>query len=115
MSKPGDKGRGDSRPPLLAAQEWITQITTVVAEMVLPGLAGDWLDHRWGTKFLTLVGFALGLTVGIWHLIVMTRPKTAESGKDPKTGQVFGTDRPGSDRFGSDQPGSNEDVGKDQE
>jgi len=80
--------------------EWVSQITTVVAEMVLPGLAGTWLDHRWGTKFLTLVGFALGLTVGIWHLIAMTRPKSAGSGK----GQISG----------DDQTGNDQNVGKDQ-
>jgi len=67
---------GDSRPPLAVAMEWVSQITTVVAEMVLPGLAGHWLDHRWGTQFLALLGFALGLTIGIWHLIAMTRPRT---------------------------------------
>jgi len=79
---PGDKVTGDPRPPLAVAMEWVSQITTVVAEMVLPGLAGQWLDDRWGTGFLALVGFALGLTVGIWHLIAMTRPKTEKSGKD---------------------------------
>ena len=77
-----NKATGDPRPPLAVAVEWVSQITTVVAEMVLPGLAGQWLDNRWGTSFLTLVGFALGLTVGIWHLIVMTRPKTGGSDKD---------------------------------
>lgn len=71
MKKPS----GDERPPLAVAMEWVSQITTVVAEMVLPGLAGQWLDNRWGTGFLALVGFALGLTVGISHLIAMTRPK----------------------------------------
>lgn len=84
--------------------EWVSQITTVVAEMVLPGLAGQWLDHRWGTNFLTLVGFALGLTVGIWHLIAMTRPKTAGSGQDPQKDY----------RPGDDQPGKDHNVGKDQ-
>jgi hypothetical protein len=57
--------------------EWVSQITTVVAEMVVPGLAGQWLDKRWGTGFLTLLGFALGLSLGIWHLIAMTRPRGA--------------------------------------
>jgi hypothetical protein len=75
---------GESRPPLAVAMEWVSQITTVVAEMVLPGLAGQWLDDRWGTGFLALIGFALGLTVGIWHLIAMTRPKTGGTGKDQK-------------------------------
>jgi hypothetical protein len=70
---------GDPRPPLAVAMEWVSQITTVVAEMVLPGLAGEWLDDRWGSSYLALVGFALGLTVGIWHLITMTRPRSRNS------------------------------------
>jgi hypothetical protein len=56
--------------------EWVSQITTVVVEMVLPGVAGQWLDRRWGTKFLGLIGFGLGLTVGISHLLAMTRAKS---------------------------------------
>lgn len=74
---------GDRRPPLAVAMEWVSQITTVVAEMVLPGVAGQWLDQRWNTRFLALSGFALGLTVGIWHLIAMTKPRT---GKPPIAG-----------------------------
>lgn len=46
---------------------------TVMMEIVLPGLLGGWLDRRWGTKFLALVGFGLGLVCGIQHLLVMTR------------------------------------------
>src|SRR6266852_6376359 len=81
MTKPA----GDPRPPLAVAMEWVSQITTVVAEMVLPGLAGQWLDKRWGTRFLTLTGFALGVSVGIWHLVAMTRPRTA--GQQTKSSQ----------------------------
>jgi hypothetical protein len=57
------------------AMNWVSKITTVVLEMVLPGLAGLWLDSQWGTRFLTLVGFALGVPLGLWHLISMTRIK----------------------------------------
>ena len=53
--------------------EWVSRIMAVSIEMVVPGLAGQWLDARLGTKFLVLVGFALGLTLGIWHLLVMTK------------------------------------------
>lgn len=63
------------RPPLAVAMEWVSRIITVALEMVLPGLAGGWLDKRWGTGFLALVGFALGVSLGIWHLIVMTKPR----------------------------------------
>lgn len=63
----------DERPPMVVAFEWVARITTVALEMVLPGLAGSWLDGKFGTGFIALVGFALGITVGIWHLLVMTK------------------------------------------
>lgn len=52
--------------------EWVSRVTTVALEIVLPGLGGYWLDQRFGTGFLVIVGFALGLTVGLWHLLKMT-------------------------------------------
>lgn len=59
------------RPPLAIAVEWVAKITTVALEMVIPGVIGQWLDNRWGTQFLGFVGFALGLVVGMWHLLVL--------------------------------------------
>lgn len=61
-------------PPIAVAIEWVTKITTVALEMVLPGIFGSWLDNRLGTGFCTIVGFGLGMTVGMYHLIVLTRP-----------------------------------------
>jgi len=69
----------DDRPPLAEAMEWVSRITTVVLEMVLPGLAGQWLDQRWGTNFLALLGFAVGLPLGFWHLLIMTRKNHGDS------------------------------------
>ena len=60
------------RPPMVVAFEWVGKITGIGLEMVLPGILGHWLDERWGTGFLALVGFALGLTVAIWHLLRIT-------------------------------------------
>ncbi|MFT5526846.1 MAG: hypothetical protein ACI9HK_004826 [Pirellulaceae bacterium] len=54
---------------------WVSRITTVALEMVLPGLAGLWLDNQLGTQFISLLGFAVGVPLGIWHLIVMTKSK----------------------------------------
>lgn len=62
----------DQPHPVAEAMRWVSRITTVALEMVLPGLAGQWLDERLGTGFLGITGFALGLTTGIWHLMVMT-------------------------------------------
>lgn len=54
------------------AMEWVARITTVALEMVLPGLAGVWLDKQLATGVFALIGFGLGMVVGIWHLLVMT-------------------------------------------
>jgi hypothetical protein len=40
--------------------------------MFLPGVAGQYLDRRWGTSFLVLLGFALGLTLALVHLLAIT-------------------------------------------
>jgi hypothetical protein len=45
--------------------------------MILPGLAGQWLDTRWGTKFLALVGFGLGISLAIYHLLAITKAQNA--------------------------------------
>jgi hypothetical protein len=58
---------------MVEAMKWISRVTTVVMEIVLPGLLGDWLDRRWGTGYLALVGFGFGLVCGIQHLLMMTR------------------------------------------
>ena len=57
---------------------WVSKITTVALEMVLPGLAGLWLDNQLGTRFFTLLGFALGVPLGMWHLIAMTKSNRNE-------------------------------------
>lgn len=75
-------GSPENQHPFAVAMEWVAKITTVALEMVLPGILGSWLDQKWGTGFLALVGFGLGVSVAIWHLIVMTRipPRTPKSG-----------------------------------
>ena len=97
---------GERRPPLAVAMEWVSQITTVVAEMVLPGIAGQWLDHRWGTKVIGPIGFGLGLTVGIWHLLAMTRPR--------KGGPAAGQSNSSGDSGAEGQPGPAKESGKNQ-
>ncbi len=55
------------------AIEWVTRITAVALVMVLPGIGGQWLDHRFGTKYLGLLGFSIGLVLGISTLLAMVR------------------------------------------
>ncbi len=58
---------------MATAAQWVSRITTISIEMVLPGLAGVWLDKWLGTVVLfTLAGFAFGVSFGIWHLVRMT-------------------------------------------
>jgi hypothetical protein len=60
---------------MATAMNWVTKITTVTLEMILPGLVGWWLDDRFGTRFLALLGFAVGVPLGIRHLIATTKSK----------------------------------------
>ena len=58
------------------AFNWVGRVVAVAVEMVLPGLAGSWLDGTWGTRFLAPVGFVIGLVMGMTHLIVMAQAST---------------------------------------
>jgi hypothetical protein len=73
--EPTVSGEPDGRPPMALAMEWVSRILAVVVVMIAPGLLGGWLDKRLGTGFLTLLGFALGLTAGTAYLLVVTRSK----------------------------------------
>ncbi|MCE5267297.1 MAG: AtpZ/AtpI family protein [Planctomycetaceae bacterium] len=60
----------DEIPPLVAALQWATRITTIAAEMAAPGLIGYLLDRRLGTGLVLLtLGTALGFLVGILSLV----------------------------------------------
>ncbi len=60
---------------MAVATQWVSRIMTVSLEMVLPGLAGLWLDRRLATlPLFTVVGFAVGGSAAFWHLVQMTTP-----------------------------------------
>jgi F0F1-type ATP synthase assembly protein I len=64
----------DDRSPAAIAYQWASRIMIVAMEMVLPGLAGHWLDKQLGTVVLfLLVGLCLGCTAAVFHLLAMTR------------------------------------------
>ncbi len=75
---------------MAAAIEWVGRITAVGIEMVLPGLAGKWLDDHWRTgPLLTFAGFAIGMILGIWHLLRMTSRNNSQRSprRDKKSDQ----------------------------
>ena len=41
------------------AVEWVSKITTVALEMVLPAIGGRYLDQRLGTQYWALVGLVV--------------------------------------------------------
>ena len=63
--------------PMAIAMAWVARVFAAALMMFLPGLGGQWLDDRWGTGFLGLAGFVLGLVGGVAFLIAATR--SAES------------------------------------
>lgn len=69
---PGSEPGPPAPHPMGVAMVWVARIFAVALVMLLSGLAGHWLDRRFGTHFLVLVGFALGITGGIYHLIIAT-------------------------------------------
>ncbi len=68
----GVTASNDDRPPVAIAAQWVSQITGIGVEIILPILAGRWLDQRWGTSCWTVVGAVLGPLLGFWHLFRIT-------------------------------------------
>lgn len=59
---------------MAVAYQWASRIMVVAMEMVLPGLAGHWLDRQLNTVVLfLLVGLGLGCMAATVHLIQMIR------------------------------------------
>jgi len=61
------------RSPIAIGMEWVARIFAVSLLMFLPGVAGQWLDERFGTSILALLGFGFGLVAGMTALLVMTK------------------------------------------
>ncbi len=73
--RPLVKDPSQQSSPIGVAFEWVGRILAVVIEMVVPGLLGQQLDRHLGTRFLVLIGFGGGISLALWHLIIMTRPR----------------------------------------
>ena len=65
--------------PIAVAMGWVSRVMSVLVVMVLPGLAGIWLDQKWGTSFLAMVGFAIGMVIGMTWLLVMAVVETKKN------------------------------------
>jgi F0F1-type ATP synthase assembly protein I len=64
----------DDRSPMAIAAVWVSRLIAVSFEMVVPGVIGYLVDQWLNTKIIfAIVGFGLGLTLGMWHLVRMSR------------------------------------------
>ncbi len=85
---------------------WVSRITAVALMMVLPGLGGWWLDRWLGVAFFSVLGFGLGLLVGLGYLVALSASERGNS-RGP-------TDRTGSDSKpsgGNRESGSGDELG----
>ncbi|MGD0383246.1 MAG: AtpZ/AtpI family protein [Thermoguttaceae bacterium] len=65
----------DDQSSYANAMQWVSRITAISMEMVLPGVIGYYLIDRWlETRVVFLIlGLILGLVGGIWQLIKLTK------------------------------------------
>jgi hypothetical protein len=83
VKNPSATDEPDGPSPIGLAFEWVGRILAVTIEMVVPGLLGQQLDKYLGTRFLVLVGFGGGISLALYHLIVMTRAHPPSIKKRP--------------------------------
>jgi hypothetical protein len=59
----------DEGPPFADASFWLGRVATMIA----PGIVGLWADQKFGTNYLGLIGFLVGLTSGIAQIVLRFR------------------------------------------
>ncbi len=57
------------------ASAWIGRIFAIMFFMIAPGLAGVWMDRYFGTKFISGIGFIIGMVLGIGVLLALVNVK----------------------------------------
>jgi hypothetical protein len=52
---------------------WAARIMALGLVMFLPGVAGTWLDDRFGTRFIGPTGFIVGVSLAMVRLVHLAR------------------------------------------
>lgn len=79
--------RRTSGSPIGEALVWAYRIMAVAVAMCVPVVAGNWLDHRWGTSVWGPVGLVVGFTGGLAALVRATRAGAPGKERAPPPGQ----------------------------
>ncbi len=92
-SKIADAEGSDDRTATARGAEWASRIMTIALGMVVPGLAGYWLDQRLGTQvILMLIGFALGGYLAAIQLMAIARQSRRKSRQSRRKSKPRGID-----------------------
>ena len=68
------ESKDDQRSRIARAWGWSSQLTSIALEMVLPCIAGLWIDRQLGTVMVFLIlGVVFGMTAGMIHLVQFAR------------------------------------------
>lgn len=70
--------------PMAEAMRWVSVVTSVSLEMVVPALVGAWIDRSLGSSFAVWIGLVLGPILGFWHLMVLTGVSGSGKSKSEK-------------------------------
>lgn len=73
MRYPNRMPREPQRSPVGEAMQWASRIMAMGLLMFLPAVAGSWLDTRFGTGWIGLVGLVIGFGAGIAWLVQIGR------------------------------------------
>lgn len=65
--------REPQRSPVGEAIQWASRIMAMGLLMFMPAVAGTWLDARFGTGWMGLVGLVVGFVGGIAWIVQLGR------------------------------------------
>ena len=72
------------RPPIYdQAMQWLSRTISILVVMVGPALFGRWLDTRYQTQFLALIGLVAGLILSTCLLLLLANKLTPPAGGEP--------------------------------